>query len=116
MNTREIYQPYTLLGPASLMTHPALRLVLDPLAIILLDNRLCMFFGFHYGPNNFSFYCVLLLMRVCHFIKGAPSPNQMLKNVSLNQLNSLKNMYCQPQVSFYHLIKVISQFFIKGIS
>ena len=31
------YKPYTLLGP------PALRLVLDPLADIFFDNRLCMY-------------------------------------------------------------------------
>ena len=35
----QAYKPYTLVGP------PALRLVLDPLAVIFLDNRLyiCLF-------------------------------------------------------------------------
>ena len=32
----QAYKPYTLVGP------PALQLVLDPLAVIFLDNRLCI--------------------------------------------------------------------------
>ena len=37
----QTYKPYTLVGP------PALRLVLDPLAVIFLDNRLYMLNHIH---------------------------------------------------------------------
>ena len=36
LGNHQAYKPYTLVGP------PALRLVLDPLAVIFLDNRLYM--------------------------------------------------------------------------
>ena len=44
------YKPYTLVGP------PALWLVLDPLAVIFLDNRLYMWYRFHYDAitNNYE--------------------------------------------------------------